>query len=291
MKSDANGRGEFGYGGEDDGRAKRPRSIFALGVLGLLGFLGIAGLLSLGVWQIERRAWKLDLIERIDKRVHAGTVAAPGPVDWPSVNAKTDEYLRVTASGHFRNDRETLVTAVTNDGGGYWVITPLETKDGFTVLVNRGFVPPDRRDPALRAEGEADGETTVTGLLRITEPKGAFLRSNDRAAGRWFSRDVEAIAAARDLSNVAPYFIDADATPNPGGFPIGGLTVIAFHNNHLVYALTWFTLALMLAVAAIRVGREEIRIRRAAPGVSGAFGKSRTSKAGGSMPSPERYRT
>nr|WP_245280098.1 SURF1 family protein [Hyphomicrobium sp. 99] len=231
--------------------------------MALLGFAGIIGLLSLGVWQIERRAWKLDLIERVEQRVHAPPQAAPGPADWPTINAKTDEYLRVTASGHFRNDRETLVTAVTNDGAGYWVVTPLETNDGFTVLVNRGFVPPDKRDPASRAAGQTDGEASVTGLLRLTEPKGAFLRTNDPVANRWFSRDVQAIADARGVSNVAPYFIDADATSNPGGFPIGGLTVVAFHNNHLVYALTWFTLALMLAVAAIRVGREEIRIRRA----------------------------
>ncbi|HET6388913.1 SURF1 family protein [Hyphomicrobium sp.] len=248
----------------DEGRARRPRSAFSLIVLAFIGFAGIAGFLSLGIWQIERRAWKLDLIERVDQRVHADPVAAPGPSGWPSINAKTDEYRRVTAAGQFRNDRETLVTAVTKDGGGYWVLTPLETKDGFTVLVNRGFVPPDKRDPAQRAAGQIAGEATVTGLLRLSEPKGAFLRSNDPANGRWFSRDVPEIAEARGLDNVAPYFIDADATPNPGGLPIGGLTVIAFQNNHLVYALTWFTLALMVGVAAVRVAREEIRVRRAA---------------------------
>ncbi|MBS0238853.1 MAG: SURF1 family protein [Proteobacteria bacterium] len=247
----------------DDGRTKRSRSAFSLAVLACLGVAGFIGLLALGVWQIERRAWKLDLIERVEERVHAAPQAAPGPADWPSITAKSDEYRRVTATGHFHNDRETHVTAVTNDGSGYWVVTPLETTDGFTVLVNRGFVPPNKRDPASRAAGQTDGEVSVTGLLRLTEPKGAFLRSNDPAAGRWFSRDVQAIAEARNLTKVAPYFIDADATPNPGGLPIGGLTVVAFHNNHLVYALTWFTLALMLAVAAIRVGREEGRLRRA----------------------------
>jgi len=263
VTSDAQGRGGLNDRKADDQRTKRPRSAFSLVVLTFLGFAGIVGLLSLGIWQIERRAWKLDLIERVDERVHAAPQAAPGPTGWPSINAKNDEYRRITAAGHFRNDRETLVTAVTNDGSGYWVVTPLETTDGFTVLVNRGFVPPNRRDPASRAAGQVNGEVSVTGLLRLTEPKGAFLRSNDPVADRWFSRDVQAIAAARNLANVAPYFIDADATPNPGGLPIGGLTVVAFHNNHLVYALTWLTLALMLAVAAIRVGREEVLLRRA----------------------------
>ncbi len=263
MTSDAQGLGGLNNRKADDGRTKRPRSAFSLVVLACLGLAGFISLLSLSVWQIERRAWKLDLIERVEERVHAAPQAAPGPAGWPSVTAKSDEYRRVTAAGHFRNDRETLVTAVTNEGSGYWVVTPLETTDGFTVLVNRGFVPPNKRDPASRAAGQTDGEVSVTGLLRLTEPKGAFLRSNDPVAGRWFSRDVQAIAKARNLTNAAPYFIDADATPNPGGLPIGGLTVVAFHNNHLVYALTWFTLALMLAVAAIRVGREEVRLRRA----------------------------
>ena len=285
--SDAERRGGLNDQKADEGRTKRPRSAFSLGVLALIGFAGVIGLLSLGVWQIERRAWKLDLIQRIDHRVHAAPERAPGPSAWPSINAKADEYRRVTATGNFRHDRETLVTAVTKDGGGYWVLTPLETNDGFTVLVNRGFVPPDKRDPASRAAGQVDGDATVTGLLRLTEPKGAFLRTNDPAAGRWFSRDVHAIADARGISNVAPYFIDADATPNTGGLPIGGLTVVAFQNNHLVYALTWFTLALMLIAAAVRVGREEIRIRRA----SRASSEAGTSIADRSRPPPERHRT
>lgn len=285
--SDAERRGGLNDQEADDGRNKRPRSAFSLVALALVGFAGIIGLLSLGIWQIERRAWKLDLMQRVEQRVHAAPERAPGPSAWPSIDAKADEYRRVTATGHFRHDRETLVTAVTKDGSGYWVLTPLETTDGFTVLVNRGFVPSDKRDPASRAAGQIEGEASVTGLLRLTEPKGAFLRSNDPAAGRWFSRDVQAIADARGLSNVAPYFIDADATPNTGGLPIGGLTVIAFQNNHLVYALTWFTLALMLVVAAVRVGREEIRIRRA----SEAPGETGTAIAGASRPAPERDRT
>ena len=144
---------------------------------------------------------------------------------------------------------------------GFWVVTPLRTTSGDVVLVNRGFVPPERRDPATRGEGDPQAEVTVTGLLRMTEPKGAFLRTNDPASDRWYSRDVAAIAAARGLSQVAPFFIDADATPNAGGYPIGGLTVIAFPNNHLIYALTWFALALMLAGAYLRIVRGTPRAR------------------------------
>ena len=243
-----------------------PRSAFSLLLISVVAILGIAGLMWLGVWQIERRAWKLDLIARVDARVHAVPVAAPGPKDWPAINAKDDEYLRVSVTGHFLHDRETLVTAVTNEGAGYWVLTPLKTANGlsgFEVLINRGFVPSDKKEREARAAGEVGGEVTVTGLLRMTEPKGAFLRANDISADRWFSRDVDAIAIKRGLDNYAPYFIDADATANPGGYPIGGLTVIDFPNNHLVYALTWFALASMLLWAFLRFLREELRIRRA----------------------------
>jgi surfeit locus 1 family protein len=222
----------------------------------LFSVLGIVVLSALGVWQVERRTWKLALIDRVDQRIHVAPVPAPGPDAWPAINRDDDEYRRVKITGRFANDRETLVDATTERGMGFWVMTPLITPDGFTMMVNRGFVPVDRRDSATRAAGQIEGETTVSGLVRMTEPKGTLLRANDPAAGRWYSRDIAAIAKARDLNRVAPYFIDADATANPGGLPVGGLTVVSFYNHHLLYALTWFALALMLAVALGRVVRD-----------------------------------
>ncbi|MCX5496498.1 SURF1 family protein [Kaistia dalseonensis] len=234
----------------------------SLAILGVLAVAAIAGLMALGVWQIERRAWKLDLIARVEQRIEAAPVAAPGPSVWPTINADSDDYRRVRASGHFLNNLETLTQAATSFGSGYWVLTPFRTDDGFTVLVNRGFVLPAERDPTARSGTTPEGETVVTGLLRMSEPKGGFLRSNDPAADRWYSRDVAAIAAARGLPVVAPYFIDADPSSGPDAVPRGGLTVISFPNNHLVYALTWFALALMLAGGLAYVVREELRLRR-----------------------------
>ncbi|MBN9055798.1 MAG: SURF1 family protein [Rhizobiales bacterium] len=216
----------------------------------------VAVFLALGTWQVQRLFWKLDLIARVESRVHADPVPAPGRAEWPSVDREKDEYRRVTATGLFRHDRTVLVQAVTERGAGFWVVTPLVLANGATILINRGFVPADKSAPEARLAGEiAAGPVAVTGLLRMTEPGGAFLRSNDPAADRWFSRDVAAIATAKGLADVAPYFIDADATPNPGGLPIGGLTVVAFRNSHLVYALTWYALAAMSAAAAWRVLR------------------------------------
>ncbi len=246
------------------GSVRRPaRSPLSPGLI-IASLLGIAILSALGVWQLERRVWKLALIERVEHRIHAAPSPMPVPAEWPAVNPADDEYRRVTVSGRFLNDRETLVQAVTDYGGGFWVLTPLETAGGAIVLVNRGFVPPDRRDPAARGEGNPQGTVTVTGLLRMTEPKGGFLRKNDPAAGRWYSRDVAAIATARALPQVAPFFIDADATPNPGGYPLGGLTVVRFPNNHLTYALTWFGLALMIAARLWFVARSGMHLRGSA---------------------------
>jgi surfeit locus 1 family protein len=224
------------------------------GAFAAAALIAAIGLAVLGAWQVERRAWKHELVAAVDARIHAVPVAPPGPGAWDAVNAKDDAYRRVTATGQFRHDRETLVQAVTDHGPGFWVLTPLETSR-FTLLVNRGFVPKDRREPETRAAGNMAGAVTVTGLLRLTEPEGAFLRSNDPAANRWYSRDVAAIAKARGLRNAAPYFVDADARPNPGGYPVGGLTVVRFPDNHLVYALTWFALCTLSLFFAWRLWR------------------------------------
>lgn len=225
--------------------------------LGFRAFLLFAALVftALGSWQVQRLFWKLDLIARVDARVHAEAVAPPIDAEWQTTKPADAEYRHVTLTGTFDNSRETLVQAVTERGPGFWVITPLATADGSNVLINRGFVPPDRRDPASRLEGQPQGEVSVTGLLRLTEPGGAFLRSNNPAAGNWYSRDVQAIGGDKGLADVAPYFIDADATANAGGYPVGGLTVIQFRNSHLVYALTWFALAIMSFAAMIMIPR------------------------------------
>jgi surfeit locus 1 family protein len=262
--------GESPQGGAD---APRRRSALFLAVVGTVAVLFFAIFVALGTWQLKRRVWKLDLIARVDQRVHAPPVAAPGPARWTQVTAAGDEYRHVTVDGTFLDQSQTLVQAVTTLGAGYWVLTPLRTADSSIVLVNRGFVAADDRERvqpgSVNAGGSAgpnagrsagasasgsvgDDRVHVTGLLRVTEPGGAFLRHNDPAANRWYSRDVEAIARARGLTNVAPYFIDADASGPASGpasvvAPVGGLTVIAFHNSHLVYAITWYTLALMVA--------------------------------------------
>ncbi|MDQ0511591.1 SURF1 family protein [Ancylobacter amanitiformis] len=216
---------------------------------------------GLGIWQVERLFWKLDLIARVDARIHAEPIPAPGPQSFTAPPTGESEYRRVQLDGRFLNDRETLVQAVTEQGGGFWVMTPFITNRGFVVLVNRGFVPPERRAPDSRADGQIEGPARLIGLMRLTEPGGGFLRENDPATERWYSRDVAAIAEARGLDKlvaVAPYFVDADAAPVAGGFPVGGLTVVGFSNNHLIYALTWFALAALCGGGFVVVWRRRV---------------------------------
>ena len=219
----------------------------------------IIGLVALGTWQLQRRVWKLDLIDRVTQRIAMPLVDAPGQAGWPQISAANDEYRHIRMSGRFMPGLDVRVQAVTRLGSGYWLLSPLQRTDGTVVLVNRGFIPPLSELPA-----PPEGPVQVTGLLRLTEPGGGFLRHNDPAADRWFSRDVVAIAQARGLSRsgaVAPYFVDVDAAPAGGepvpGQPVGGLTVIAFANSHLVYALTWYAMALMVAGLAVAAARQK----------------------------------
>ncbi|WP_338466403.1 SURF1 family protein [Novosphingobium sp. ZN18A2] len=221
-----------------------------------------AGFMTLGVWQVHRLAWKEALIARVDARLAASPVPAPGPDEWAAVNRTRSEYRRVSVTGHFATVRPALVQAATRLGGGFWVMAPFDDDRGFTVLVNRGFVP----DRKTGAAPPPSGKRTITGLLRITEPDGGFLQSNQPAADRWFSRDIAAIARTRGLGRTAPYFIDADAAGidngKVAGQPVGGLTVTRFPNSHLSYAITWFVLAAMSLAGAAWLIRERVRPTR-----------------------------
>ncbi|MGH8853066.1 MAG: SURF1 family protein [Telluria sp.] len=250
------------------GPAKHPpRSALARRVAAVAALLLFVLFAGLGTWQVIRLQWKLDLIARVDARVHADPVAPPPAARWAQVSKASDEYRRVRLAGHYLYEFTTPVQALSKLGAGFWLLTPLCTAEGHIVFINRGFIPSaDNKPgtyPARRAGVDpcaAGGEPVqVTGLLRISEPGGGFLRENDPVSNRWYSRDVALLAQARDLARVAPYYVDAGEGQDPAAAPeraTGGLTVIAFQNNHLVYALTWFALALMVAGAWWWIGRQ-----------------------------------
>jgi surfeit locus 1 family protein len=222
---------------------------------GLFAAVGIAILVSLGVWQLERLAWKEALISRVEAGLVAEPIAAPGPEAWPGLDLAAMEYQPVTVEGRYLNDREVHVVATLTQpkgpagGIGYFVMTPFATDDGWTVYVNRGFVPREKKNAPTRSQGLIAGATAATGLLRAPSRRSWFTPGDSVSDNQWFSRDPAAFAAANGQPGpIAPYIIDARFDPNlPGGLPQGGETIVTFSNNHLQYALTWFGLAAALA--------------------------------------------
>lgn len=227
----------------------RPGAWRGLIAPGIATLVALAILLGLGVWQVERKTWKENLIARIVSQSKADPVAPPAHGTW---DPATDEFRHVRVSGRFLNDKETLVhgLAAGDTPGralqGFYVITPLARTDGGTVLVNRGFVPTELKAQATRQDGLVEGETTVTGILRASEARSLFVPEADPAKDEWFNRDVPGIAKARSLSDAAPYLIETDSVPGQASWPRGGQLRVDLPNNHLQYAFTWFGIAACL---------------------------------------------
>lgn len=227
--------------------ALRDKSLIWAGIAALLGVLALA---ALGTWQMQRLAWKQGLIGSIAERVHAKPVTVAAVAERAAEGGDI-EYARVTATGRFSHDREIHLYALDESGGpGFHIITPMHLADGRIVLINRGFVPNDLKEPARRSAGLITDEVVVTGLVRHGDEKGVFIPANDSARNIWYWRDIEAMAAAgggADAARVHRFIVDAEAEPAPpGGWPKGGVTRLELPNRHLEYALTWYGLAVAL---------------------------------------------
>ena len=218
----------------------------------LAALVALAVLMALGIWQLERKAWKEALIDTLTRRVAAAPIDLPAPAQWPRLDAADAEFRRVTVRGEFLNDREALVYAsgspFRSDATkpGYWVFTPVQVAGGGIVLVNRGFVPEGRQDPKARADGQLAGPVSFTGALRWPEQRGMLTPRDDPARNLWFARDPAAIAAAKGVGDVAPFYIEQEAPVPPGGLPHPSALAVHLRNYHLQYALTWFGLAAVL---------------------------------------------
>ena len=207
-------------------------------------------LLGLGSWQIERLIWKRDLIAQRQAALAAAPTAAPGSLQ----EAREMEFRHVIDNGDYLHGKEIFLGATSEAGrSGYQVLTPLQEAGGRVVFINRGFIPVELKDPAKRAAGQVAGPVRVQGLLRLPPAKKPvwFLPDNRPDLNYWFWVDLPEMAAADKLDHVAPFYIDADASPNPGGWPKGGVTRLELPNNHLQYAFTWFSLAVALIVVYV----------------------------------------
>jgi len=248
------------------GEPARGRSRAIATAAAILAALAI--LLSLGTWQVERLRWKEGLLADIAERRAAAPVAL-ADVEAIEKNSGEIEYRRVSVTGTFDHTRERHFFATFEGQTGFYVYTPMTLADGRTLLVNRGFVPYEMKEPATRPAGEISGEQTVTGYarLRLAGKPSYIVPDNDLAKNIFYWKDLGAMVSSvgLDASKVVPFFVDADASvENPGGWPRGGVTQFELPNNHLQYAITWYGLA--AALVAVVAG---VWMRRKRPGASG----------------------
>ncbi|HEY5049133.1 MAG TPA: SURF1 family protein [Rhizomicrobium sp.] len=217
----------------------RPLAGFTLFAVPLLALLA-----GLGVWQLDRLQWKLQLIAAMNRNMHAAPISIDRAL---AMDLSKAQYRRVLLTGRFINARESYVFTTDEQGAPvYHVLTPLLSGNGREIMVDRGLVPPFLRDPSSRRQGELVGELHIVGILRTPDAPGPFTPQPDPAGNIWFARDLKGIAAARHIRLSAPVIVEADAHANPGGWPRGGQTRVNLPNDHLQYAITWFLLAAAL---------------------------------------------
>ena len=221
--------------------------------------IALAILIGLGTWQLQRRAEKHALLDQIETR----STAAPAPVEILFATGDYAAFRPATADGTFDHAREAYVYAPRADGGptrqGFKVITPLHLLSGGTILVDRGWVPEEKKNPATRQEGQFEGEIEVTGTLRPPAAPGTFTPPPDLATRTFYLRDSKAIAAAVGVTLLRPLILEATSAVDGGPEPRAG--DINIPDNHLAYAITWYSLALVLFVIYLRYHQVRGRLK------------------------------
>jgi surfeit locus 1 family protein len=246
------------------GTARRRESFLIPTVFVLAAFLMLIGL---GTWQLERKAWKETLIATLDQRLGAPPVALPSRERWADLDPAHDEFRRVSLRAEFLSDREgrvyTAGSALREDikSPGYFAFAPARLADGDVVVVNRGYVPNPRPDASLRPIGLREDPVDIIGVMRWPESPSWFVTAHNASQDLWFVRDQQAMAAAYDWGEVAPFYIDQEAPVSAEDAPRPAPLKVNLRNEHLQYALTWYGLAAVLAIAFffwMRTRRREI---------------------------------
>ena len=231
-------------------REKRRGGVIEATVFALVG---VAILIGLGIWQLDRKVWKENLIHTLNTRLARAPEDLPPRASWPRLVAEGTEYTRVSFPAEFLEGEEALVYTAGSafrpdvQGPGYWVFAPARLSGGSIVLVDRGFVPLDRKDPASRAQGAPRGTVEIVGVMRWPEQRGLFTPADDPKSNVWYLREPAAMAAAKKWDAAAPFYIEQESPVPPGGWPKPGKLAVSLPDDHLQYAITWFGLALGLA--------------------------------------------
>jgi surfeit locus 1 family protein len=220
----------------------------------LFALTAVLAFIGLGTWQLERKSWKEALIATLERRLAASPIELPPRARWPSLDAAEDEFRRVKFSAEFVPGQEALVygggSALRSDvsGPGYWVFAPARLANGNLVVVNRGFVPLGLRDPKGHSTGEWSGVLELIGVMRWPQPRPLFAAKDDPGGNLWFVRDQRLIAAAKGWGEVAPFYVELESPQPIGGVPRAGVLKANLRNHHLQYAMTWYSLAVVVVV-------------------------------------------
>jgi surfeit locus 1 family protein len=219
---------------------------------GLVAVVAFAMLVALGVWQVERKAWKENLIATLAERMSAPPSPVPPRGEWQNLTPAADEFRRVRMRAQFDPQREARIysggAGLRDDvkAPGYFAFAPARLADGSTVVINRGHVDNPNADASLKPIAVPEGAVDVVGALRWPEPPGWFVTPYSERQDLWFVRDHRAMAQRYGWGEVAPFYIEMESPAPAGGVPRPGRLTVKLRNDHFGYALTWFGLAAVL---------------------------------------------
>lgn len=235
----------------------------------LFTLLLTAVFVGLGIWQLQRRTAKHELITALTERIAAAPVALPAPAQWAALNPARDEFRRVSFSATYVPLPDAMVyssgSAVRKDasGPGTWAFLPARLPSGKMVVIDAGFVENTMQDRGVEDRAVkklVTGQPVVlTGYLRFPEAPGWLTPAENREKRLWFVRDHLAIASALGWGTVAPFYVDLEQPVPENGVPRPGPLDVHLKDDHLQYAITWFTLAgaLLIAFAVWARGRQD----------------------------------
>lgn len=205
----------------------------------LFGITGIAILVSLGTWQLQRLEWKRGILTEIEATIGGDPVSLPADPD-----PETHRYQPVVMRGHIREGELHVLVSRKRIGAGYLIVSPFETESGRRILLDRGFVVNEDKT-ATRPTGPAQ----VQGNLHWPDDRNASTPENDVDGNIWFARDIDQMA---QVLNTEPILVIARQVtpPDPGVTPLP-VDTSGIPNDHLQYAITWFSLALVWLIMTV----------------------------------------
>ncbi len=237
---------------------------------GLFTLAMLAVFVGLGLWQLQRRAEKHALIAALTERLANDPVPLPLPSQWSALSPEKDEFRRVSFTATYPRLPDAMVysagSAVREDisGPGTWAFLPARLASGETVVINAGFVANTMQDRGVEDRAVArlstDQPMTLTGYIRFPESAGLLTPAENPGQRLWFTRDHLAMAHRLGWGQVAPFYVDLEKPVPQNGIPKPGPLDVHLRDEHMQYAITWFSLAIAVAIAFIVWWRRQRRV-------------------------------